>query len=224
MDRRLLAGMSLGLHREVAISQFVAQATGGEPDVILNGVRVSDAEPDWEARRVLVMQRLEAEKGTATALRAWAISGLADRGWSMTIAGRGSQRAELERLAAQLGIVDSVVFTGFSAAPEELRKSASVFLATAPAEPFGLSLVEAMACGLPVVAADGGAHRETLGEFGSYFPPGDAGGCAAILVAMAQSAALRKAKGDGSRIRQRSVLTLERHVEQLETLYRASLA
>ncbi len=53
---------------------------------------------------------------------------------------------------------------------------AAVFLAPAPAEPFGLAVVEAMAHGVPVVVAAGGGHLETAGDDALLFPPGDAGG------------------------------------------------
>ena len=49
---------------------------------------------------------------------------------------------------------------------DRLLASSSVVLAPAPAEPFGLSVVEAMAHGLAVVAAEGGAHTETVGDDG----------------------------------------------------------
>ena len=61
-------------------------------------------------------------------------------------------------LADALGVADSVDFVGQVADTDRLLGESSVVLAPAPEEPFGLSVVEAMAHGVPVVAADGGAH------------------------------------------------------------------
>ncbi len=65
---------------------------------------------------------------------------------------------------------------GHVAETDALLAGASILLAPAPREPFGLSVVEAMAHGLPVVAAGGGAHLETVGDDGLLFPRGDTGG------------------------------------------------
>jgi glycosyltransferase involved in cell wall biosynthesis len=55
-----------------------------------------------------------------------------------------------------------------------LYTGASAAVAPSLGEGFGLSAVEAAACGAPVVASDIGPHRETLGDAGAFFPPGDA--------------------------------------------------
>jgi glycosyltransferase involved in cell wall biosynthesis len=113
-----------------------------------------------------------------------------------------------------------VRFAGRVADTDRLLAEAAVLLAPAPAEPFGLSVVEAMAHGVPVVAADGGAHRETVGEAGLLVPAGDAGAMAEALTALAGDLALRRAVGTRLRRRQQERFSLERHVDRLETLYR----
>jgi glycosyltransferase involved in cell wall biosynthesis len=208
------------IDRQIAISAFVADAVEGPCEVILNGV------PDapmglHRARTVLVSQRLQGEKDTATALRAWQVSGLAERGWRMEVAGRGAEAEPLERLSVQLGTERSVELVGFVDDLVGRMADASVFLATAPAEPFGLAVVEAMACGLPVVAAAGGAHLETVGAVApqSLFPPGDHGAAGDLLRAMAGDADRRRREGAALQAHQRVEMNVDHHVDRLLDVY-----
>ncbi len=206
---------------QVAISQFVADATASRCVVIHNGVRPAErAEQRGDA--VLMLQRLEPEKDTGTALRAWALSGLADQGWRLVIHGRGSDETTMHTLARSLGVSANVEFAGVTDKPRLALARASLLLAPAPAEPFGLAVVEAMAEGTPVVAADGGAHRETVGPDGAFFKPGDAEECAAILVRLAGAAAEREAIGSRLQARQRDLFSISAHVDRLEGQYRPS--
>jgi glycosyltransferase involved in cell wall biosynthesis len=77
-----------------------------------------------------------------------------------------------------------------------------------------------MAHGVPVVAADGGAHPETVGPDGLLVPAGDPEATAAALVTLSADRALRLAVGGRLRRRQQALFSLERHVDQLESLYR----
>ena len=64
----------------------------------------------------------------------------------------------------ELGIEDSVEFLGFRSDVETLLCSASILIAPTPREGLGISVLEAMACGLPIVASRGGGHLETVGS------------------------------------------------------------
>ena len=86
--------IAAGLAREIAIGSFVAGQLERSPDaVVVSGVPQSPCL--WAAanRVVLVLQRLEPEKDTITALDAWRTSRLADEGWSLRVVGEGSQRS-----------------------------------------------------------------------------------------------------------------------------------
>lgn len=208
-------------HTELAISPFVADAMECPSTLVPHGL---EAVPqiDGRTRSVVVIQRLEAEKDTATALRAWGRSSLPQRGWTLTVAGDGAQRVELEQLTASLGIADSVTFVGHVADPGLLRARAAIQFASAPAEPFGLSVLEAMACGLPVVAAAGGAHPYLLGtEAACLFTPGDVDAAAARLDALADDEDARLTLAGRLRRRAGEEFSLERHGELLEAAYRS---
>jgi glycosyltransferase involved in cell wall biosynthesis len=210
---------------EIAISRFVADAVGGRAVVVHNGVQDGSPAASARARVVVLAQRLEPEKDTGTALRAWAASGLADAGWRLVVHGTGSESGRLRELAASLSVNESVTFAGFTDDVRAVLRTAEIMLAPAPAEPFGLAVVEAMAEGTPVVAAAGGAHPETLGPDGRYFAPGDVDACAAQLRALGHAAEdERRAVGARLRERQRTLFGIGTHVDQLERLYREQLA
>ena len=207
---------------EVAISDYVAQMAGGDPVVIPNGIPdITVARSDGSGRTVLVVQRLEREKDTATALRAWHRAALRHDGWSLQVLGSGVERDSLESLVADLDLSASVQFLGSVDDVAARLGAASLLLATAPAEPFGLAVVEAMAAGLPVVAADGGAHRETIGPASpdTLFAPGDEVAAARLLDGLAADPARRAALGGAGRARFEAEYTVERHVDRLEALY-----
>jgi len=220
--RRLWALLPARLDAQIAISAFVAEASGEvDATVILNGVPWDQPEVEREPV-VLVAQRLEPEKNTATALRAWAASGLGDRGWRLVVAGEGKERAALDALAHELEIGSSVEFVGtVDDMPIRLAR-AGAFLATATAEPFGLSVVEAMAAGTPVVATATGGHRETAGRVSSdrLFAPGDADAAATILIELAGDPAKRAAYGEALRHHYRAELTIEHHAARVHEVYR----
>jgi GT2 family glycosyltransferase/glycosyltransferase involved in cell wall biosynthesis len=210
------------LAQQIAISRFVAESIG-EPAVVLpNGVRSRDGGSPKRHPVVLCMQRLETEKATDVALRAWAASGLDSRGWRMQIAGSGSQRVALEALVAELGVASTVDFLGQVIDTGTLLRQASLVVATATAEPFGLSIAEAMATGTPVLASDGGAHPELLGSDGWLFPAGDVARAADRLRALAELPDdQRTAYGLRLQQRQRELFALTAHVRMLDGVYAA---
>lgn len=72
----------------------------------------------------------------------------------LIIVGDGSERESLANLISQLGLEEFVSLAGFSNNPWSYMAKADVFALASEEEPFGLVLVEAMACGLPIVATD----------------------------------------------------------------------
>jgi glycosyltransferase involved in cell wall biosynthesis len=209
---------SRGIACDIAISQFVADSISGPSVLLPNGV---DDQPQaaLESSGVVMLQRLDVEKAPEVGIRAWALSGLGERGWELSVAGEGVLRPSLTELARQLGVDHSVRFLGLVSDTETLLDGSSILLAPAPREPFGLSVVEAMAHGLPVVAAAGGAHVETLGDAAALFPPGDAPAAAEALIALTDRAS-RLPMGERLRQRQRERYSLSGHVDRLENIYR----
>ncbi len=215
--RTLLRPLARLMDEQIAISEYVATKTCANR-VLLNGVEAVDPGPPTRDRQVLVMQRLEEEKHTDIALRAWSVCTLRNSGWRLLIAGLGSKLSELRRLSADLGLSDSVEWLGFVDDPTELLAHAAVLLAPTPGEGFGLTVVEAMARATPVIAADGGAHRETVGVDGWLFPPGDPAACARIL----DDAEHRDLAAYGAQLRsrQQELFDIDDHANKLMQIYR----
>ena len=213
----------LRLRIQISISKFVA-AEVGEPTVtILNGVPDAVA-VDPLCRVVLVAQRLESEKQSRDALDAWAASGLAADGWILRIAGDGSERKALERSVIDRGL-HGVEFVGHRDDLPDVRRRAGVLLATTPREAFGLGVAEAMAAGLPVIAAGSGGHLETVGVARPdlLYRPGDVVEAARLLRSLADDLEARRQAGRDLRDFQRRELSLDRHVEALLECYRSVL-
>lgn len=209
---------------EIAISEYVAAALERPPHVVLHdGVTVVRTPYDELSRTVLVLQRLAPEKDTATALRAWGLSGMADRGWRLLMAGEGSERRALERLNAELGL-RAVTFLGHVTNAPDLLARAAVLMAPAPGEPLGLSVLEAMAHGVPVLAAASGGHLETLPHHWRWtFPPGDAR-AAGIALREMSSVPVRQVASAAARAHQRRSFDLEAHVHALLEIYASNPA
>jgi glycosyltransferase involved in cell wall biosynthesis len=124
---------------------------------------------------VLGVGALKRRKDFATLVRAFARLRAA-RPARLVIIGDGPQRGRLEALAARLGVDRDVDFLGFVDDPSPYMKRARVFILPSRIEGAPNVIIEALACGTPVVSTDcGGGTREILadGAFGSLVPVGD---------------------------------------------------
>lgn len=211
---------------QIAISDFVASEVEKTPDSTIKlGTPPSEERYASDSRVVLIVQRLELEKQTSVGVDAWAESGLAALGWKLRILGVGNEADRLTRLVADKGLNGSVEFVGWSADVAGHLSRAALLLATAPREPFGLGIVEAMAAGVPVLAAAGGGHLETIGLVPSaqLFPPGDAFAAGCLLRRIATDADLRLIMSGDVRTHQATQLTVTGHVDHLLSVYHAVL-
>ena len=210
-----------GLASEISISRFVANAVDRPTVVLHNGVRARTATSAPEdARVLLIAQRLEPEKNTREALACWFASQLPCTGWSLQIAGAGTELPTLQQIVTASPWPESVSFLGHVRDMERRYLSAGALFASAPREPLGLSVLEAMAYGLPVIAAGGGGHLETVRESMCLYPPGDIEQGAKALNQLLLN-------GWGSRVGrklralQQREFDLDRHVDRLIDHYRS---
>lgn len=211
---------------QLAISAFTAGHIDGPATVVLPGVADGPDRPARQPggdgpRTVLMVQRLEAEKHPGTGVRAFAASGLAAHGWRLLVAGDGSLRDDVAALAAALGVADAVDLLGHRTDVPDLLAAASVFLAPTPSEGLGLSVLEAMAAGLPVVADGSGGHLETLGaDARGLYATGDADAAGRALARIGLDPAGAAEYGAALQARQRARFSLAHQAEATDAVYR----
>lgn len=124
---------------------------------------------------IVACGRLEPQKDHATLLRAFA-KVRARVAAALLILGEGSLLPELQNQARELGIDESVTFAGYTHDPQDQMRKANLFVHPSRFEGMSNVLIEALACGCPIVATDcPGGTREVLadGKYGSLVPVGD---------------------------------------------------
>ncbi len=147
--------------------------------VIYPGVDAERYTPDpSHARRpqptFCYVGRLKRYKGLEIALQAVAEARRDVPGLRFEIAGAGDDRRRLERVVARLGLGDAVQFSGFVSEEEKRRllREAWAVVFPSPKEGWGISNVEAAACGTPAIASDSPGLRESVldGQTGILVP------------------------------------------------------
>lgn len=146
---------------------------------------------------IVVARNLEPLYDIASGLRALALLLRRHPGTRMSVAGSGPERANLEKLARELGIAKQVHFTGRLDSMEmaDLYRNASLSLNTALADNMPNSVLEALASGLPVVSTDVGGVPFLVrdGETALLVKPGDAEAMAGAMARLIEDDALRAA-------------------------------
>ncbi|HZI94562.1 MAG TPA: glycosyltransferase family 4 protein [Patescibacteria group bacterium] len=159
-------------------------------------------EADRRPVRLLYVGLLIPRKGLRTLIDALPLLKRAGHSFSLTIAGSGPDRAELQARAAAADVGDLVEFLGRVDDKDlpGLYRSADVFVFPSVKEGFGLVLVEAMACGLPVVASSAPPIPEVVGPAGIFFSPEDPEDLAAALGrVIGDPLLMRRLAGEGRR-------------------------
>lgn len=213
------------LDAEIAISRAVADSIHVPSTIVYPGVEPVDAGAAVRERTVLMAQRLQPEKDTALGIHAFARSGIAADGWELKIAGVGAEEDALRRLVDDLGIAEAVAFLGFRGDLPQLMRQAGMLLATTPNEGLGLTVVEAMAAQLPVIAAAAGGHLDTLGSLkeNGLFSAGDADAAADRLRSMAEASDLRSRVAAAQLMVQQRSFTLRAQADGTEAVYRRAI-
>jgi glycosyltransferase involved in cell wall biosynthesis len=136
---------------------------------------------------------------------------------------RTPEIARLREVARTLGVLDRVSFTGHRQRSElrDFYAAADVFVSTPWYEPFGITPLEAMACGTPVVGSAVGGIQYSVrdGVSGFLVPPHDPRALAERLVRLHANPALRRALGRAGIRRARAMFTWDRVAEQLVDVF-----
>ncbi len=225
LDRMLLSRFD----RVVAVSESTAERlrrahiATNKVSVIGNGVLVPEALPRSTSSGELVigaLTRLSPEKGVDVLLRGAAE--ILHRGVRarLVVAGDGPERERLLLLSRQLGIAGQVEFRGFVEDVRAYLASLDIFAQPSLADAMPMSVLEAMASGLPVVASAIGGIPELLGngKRGLLIQPGNHEMLAGHLETLSKDALLRAKLGDAAReyvIQHCSATAMARRYEEI---------
>ncbi|MDT8341333.1 MAG: N-acetyl-alpha-D-glucosaminyl L-malate synthase BshA [Longimicrobiales bacterium] len=143
----------------------------------------------------------------------------------LVLIGDGPERPVAQEEAERLGIADAVLFLGKHASVDELLSCADLFLLPSESESFGLSALEAMASGVPVVGSNAGGIPEVVphGEAGYLLPVGDVEGMAEAGIGLLRDEAAWKAASAAARRVAVERFSADRVVPLYEAHYRAVL-
>jgi glycosyltransferase involved in cell wall biosynthesis len=142
-----------------------------------------DAESGRERDLIVSVGRLSREKNHDLLLRALALLP-PTRPWRLALVGDGPQRSKLEALARRKGLAERITFAGYSDDPFAWMMRARLAVCSSVYEGLGNAVIEALACGTPVVSTDCPyGPREILqhGRYGTLVPVGDATSLAAAI-------------------------------------------
>ncbi len=237
----LLPRLGRWAHRVVFVGEWLKKAADDEfgvrprhARVIHNGVDVSAFRPGGPApelagelglpRDSLVVGsvgNLREVKDVSTLLRGFAQAVERVPNAVLVLVGDGPERGALEQLVAELGLSERVRFAGARSDVARLLPLFDVFALSSKTEGISVALLEAMACGLPVVATRTGGNPEvvTEGQTGRLVPVGAPEELGQALADLLPDAQTRQSYGRRARQRVEQHFSLERMVRDYESLY-----
>lgn len=178
------AGKVVVINNPVAVDEIIAQSQAAEPRLPF----------DDDAPLILSAGRLEAQKNHALLIRAFHRV-RQQQAVHLAILGTGQLEGDLRRLVQELGLHDDVVFLGWQSNPYPYMRRAAVFALSSNFEGFPNALLEAMACGAPVVATDcphGPSDILMSGRYGVLTPIGDEIAMARAIASLLDDGDLRR--------------------------------
>ena len=236
---RMLAGAAAIHYTAEEEMRLATPFVGGAPGIVVpNGLDLSDyahLPPRGSFRRlhpaigerpiVLFFGRLNFKKGLDILTAAFGRLGERANEARLVIAGPdGGYRAATEAFVDQAGIRDRTVFTGLLQGEDKLAAlaDADLFVLPSYSENFGIAVIEAMACGLPVVISDRvNIWREIVADGAGLATPLEADAVAAAMARLLADPGLRRTMGEAGRRSVARRYAWDHVAEALEAAYRA---
>ena len=200
--------------------------------VLPNAVRTDQFTPPPDdcpiSGRLLAVARLLEQKGVQVVIRALPRIRAAIPTATLDIVGDGEYRRRLVELVADLGLGSCVTFHGsvdYAALPQFYRSCDLFVNPTLRANGYDLTVLQAMACGRPVVASDVGSLPELVtGATGILTPPGDEGAFAGAVIALLQDETHARQMGRAARSRVEAEFSLDALLDGTLEIYGQMLA
>ncbi|SOD60697.1 Glycosyltransferase involved in cell wall bisynthesis [Streptomyces zhaozhouensis] len=209
-------------HADAATYQRKMRLPGVRVEALPNSVPPPALPPaDPNAKIVVAAGRLVRVKRYDLLIRSFARVAAERPDWQLRIYGKGEERDRLRALINELGLYNNVFLMGAAPAMEAEWVKGSIGASTSSFEPFGMTLVEAMRCGLPVVSTDcphGPAEIITPGKDGRLVPVGDQHALGEALLDLVQNDQLRASMSQGALVNSRRYDPVP-IIEQAERLF-----
>ncbi|MDD2389425.1 MAG: glycosyltransferase [Desulfobacterales bacterium] len=206
--------------------------------VLKNGIIVEDVhEPSisWEkvfdttemGVKIVAVGRLVVSKGFDILVKA--VAKLAADGNSslrVVIAGEGEQRPELEKLIKDLNVENFIRLIGLRNDVQKLMDVSDIFVMPSRYEGLSIAMIEAMACGLPIVASDAPGLRDFITDYrnGLTFPVDDHEALAVCIKRLLNNAGLRRTLSDNARRSFDVEYNMLNNIRALDAVYRNVVA
>ncbi len=224
----------------VAVSEEVARSLKQlygiqQCRVIPNGIPTDEysrsqiTRSEWRAKEgfrddqilFVCVARFAAQKNHALLLKAFAQGPASDPNAHLVLVGEGDLREQLEEQAKDLGLLGKVHFLGLRSDIPDVLNAMDIFVLSSDWEGNPLSVMEAMASGLPVVSTAVGGVPDLLanGKEGFLQPPGDVQGLAKSMAFLLNSAEARQSMGAAAARRTKENFDVSRMVQSYERLY-----
>lgn len=229
----LLATRILSVSHDLKRHMVAEGLPASRIDVVHNGIDVGPRpSPEMRAdvRRALgvtadtcvlvTIARLDPVKDLGTLIRAVAALRAASQPVALVIVGDGPERQSLESLVADLSLQAVVTLLGHRDDARRWLAGGDIYVNSSISEGVSLTLLEAMAAGLPVIATSVGGTPEVIdGTSGRLVPPRDSGSLAAEILTLVRDGDARAAHGRAARHRVESSFTLDAMIEAYARLY-----
>ena len=211
----------------------------GKGRVIHNGINIAQFQPriDRQAVRkslglgesdkvVGIVGRLVPEKAHVDFIEAIEILRQEQEEIKGLIVGEGTLLGALQKRVKVAGLEHHVLFTGFRSDLPALYQAMDIFVMTSLREGFPLTILEAMAAGVPVIATAVGGVKECIedGEDGLLIPPGDSTALAGAISRVLKDPSFAEFMIRNAKRKVQSHFSVERMVKEHESLYTEALA
>ncbi|MBB3935764.1 glycosyltransferase family 4 protein [Aureimonas phyllosphaerae] len=180
---------------------------------------------DSARRTVGCFGRVRHQKGTDLFVEAMIALLPHHSGWQAVVAGRATAEhvafeTELKRRVAAAGLSDRILFVGEHRDIERWYRALDLFVAPQRWEGFGLTPMEAMSCGVPVVAADVGVFSDVVTDgCGTIVPPDDLPALAAAIEPFLDDEPSRAQAADAALAKARAEFALAREADEIIAVY-----
>jgi len=228
--------ISNDIHKELIDNKFPPEKLHYIPNCVdTNKFRPLEKQDGYNVKNICFVGRLDAQKGLEDLIKAMDGIRSKENEVRLYIVGEGNQKDALEGLCKRLKLKDHVIFAGVTDNVLQYYHRANIFVLPSLSEGMSSSLLEAMSCGLPVIATSVGGNTDVLGptaeaektietnyhigEYGILVKPGDVASLKEAIITLLHDRSLSKRLGENARKCVENKFSQEKIVNEYIKLY-----